>query len=103
MASRKTQAPTQVLGLATARSFSAALCLMLIAADAKAYIDPGSGALIQQLILSGVFGVIFLARRNLAGLAGRLASLFGGTRDKDVVGQTTDSASIQEHRSSDVR
>ena len=40
--------------------------------DALAYIDPGSGTLIVQAILSGVFGFIFIARKAIARVGARL-------------------------------
>jgi hypothetical protein len=39
---------------------------------AHAYIDPGSGALIWQLLLAGVFGVLFYARGTIRRIRDRL-------------------------------
>lgn len=35
------------------------------------YIDPGSGSLLWQLVLSGVLGVMFSARRAIASLVAK--------------------------------
>lgn len=41
------------------------LILLLSAPSAFAYIDPGSGALVWQLIVSAIFGGLFVARKAL--------------------------------------
>ena len=43
-------------------SFTALLMLLVGAQSAHAYIDPGSGGMIVQLLLGGVAGVVILAR-----------------------------------------
>ena len=42
--------------------FTAASMLVLTAAPAFAYIDPGSGGMMMQLLLGGAAGVVVLAR-----------------------------------------
>lgn len=49
-----------------------ACVLWALPQDAHAYIDPGSGALLIQAALSGIFGFIFIARKTLARIASRL-------------------------------
>jgi hypothetical protein len=44
----------------------------MLPATALAYVDPGSGSLLVQLIASGIFGGSLLARRTLGGLLRRL-------------------------------
>jgi hypothetical protein len=58
------------------------LCLGLLAmaADAVAYIDPGYGALVQQILLSGFFGALFFGRKLARRLVGRVASFIPGSR-----------------------
>ncbi len=48
------------------------LLLLVLPATAHAYVDPGSGSLLVQLIASGIFGGSLLARRSLSGLIRRL-------------------------------
>jgi hypothetical protein len=103
MASREAQNPARGDRRAAARNLAIGLCLTLLAADAAAYIDPGYGALVQQLILSGILGALFLARRGLSGLARRLARPFSGTREAGVAGKAPEPAGLQEPRNSDVR
>ena len=47
------------------------LLLLVLPATAHAYVDPGSGSLLVQLIASGIFGGSLLARRTLGGLLRR--------------------------------
>jgi len=47
------------------------ILLLLLPAAAHAYVDPGSGSLLVQLIASGIFGGSLLARRTLGGLLRR--------------------------------
>jgi hypothetical protein len=49
-----------------------AFVLWALPRDAHAYIDPGSGALLIQAVLSGLFGFIFIARKTLSRIASRL-------------------------------
>ncbi len=49
-----------------------ACVLSALPQDASAYIDPGSGALLIQAVLSGIFGLIFIARKTLGRIASRL-------------------------------
>lgn len=44
---------------------SLALMLAAMPSDAFAYIDPGSGALMWQALLSAFFGALFVARRGV--------------------------------------
>jgi hypothetical protein len=64
-------------GLAGCSSLS--MLLLLQAADASAYIDPGYGALVQQVLLTGAFGALYLARKAIRRVAGRIARLFAGS------------------------
>jgi hypothetical protein len=52
-----------------------AFLLAFLPADAQAYIDPGSGSLILQLVLSGIAGAAFMARRVI----GRALRALGST------------------------
>jgi hypothetical protein len=54
-----------------AKIIDAVLLLVVLPATAHAYVDPGSGSLLVQLIASGIFGGSLLARRTLAGLIRR--------------------------------
>lgn len=58
--------------------FAAALLLILIAErPAYAYIDPGTGSLIYQTVLTMVLGLGFMIRRSRAGIA-RFFKRLGG-------------------------
>lgn len=52
--------------------FLLGIALALEARPAQAYIDPGSGALVMQVVLSALFGTLFLARRTLRNILVRL-------------------------------
>lgn len=65
----------------TTRAFLFALlicwCVLVAERPALAYLDPGSGSMLLQVILGGVAGVAVIARLYW----GRLLSLFGIRRD----------------------
>ena len=46
--------------------------------SAFAYIDPGSGSLLLQIVMSAVFGALFLARNFIAKSAAAVRGWFGG-------------------------
>jgi hypothetical protein len=102
-ASRPTRHPIRLSQRATARTLAGCLCLTLLATDAAAYIDPGYGALLQQLVLSGVFGALFLARRTLIGIARRVARLCGGAPVATAAGEAPQPAAPQERQKSNLR
>src|SRR5438552_863569 len=52
-------------------SLVAAACLAIFQPEARAYADPGSGALLWQVLLSGVFGLLFYLRTFWSRVAGR--------------------------------
>lgn len=51
-----------------------ALLLIIVAAEARAYayVDPGSGTLILQLLLGALFGLLFYIRRIIAWARGKV-------------------------------
>jgi hypothetical protein len=53
------------------------LALASLPATAHAYIDPGYGALFAQVVISGVLGALFLARKTIRRLLAFVARLFG--------------------------
>ncbi len=53
-----------------------AVCLLAIPDRADAYLDPGTGNILVQLLLGGVAGVLALTKVYW----GRLKSLFSGAR-----------------------
>ena len=65
----------------TTRGFAFALlicwCVLIVERPALAYLDPGSGSMLLQVILGGVAGVAVIAKLYW----GRLLSLFGIRRD----------------------
>ena len=65
----------------TTRAFAFALlicwCVLLAERPALAYLDPGSGSMLLQVILGGVAGVAVIAKLYW----GRLLSLFGIRRE----------------------
>ena len=54
--------------------------LALLPADALAYIDPGYGALLQQVLLSGLLGTVFLARKTIRRIAIAATGFLRGSR-----------------------
>jgi hypothetical protein len=44
---------------------TAVVCLLLLARPAQAYTDPGTGALIWQLLAAAGIGILFYARKIL--------------------------------------
>ncbi len=56
-------------------AFGASLCLaVLLSSPAYAYVDPGSGTLLIQMLIAAAVGVSFYFRKALF----RITSLFGG-------------------------
>ena len=55
-----------------------AALLGLSPVSAFAYIDPGSGSLLLQIVMSAFFGALFLARNFIAKGAATVRRLFGG-------------------------
>lgn len=56
-------------------AFGAVLCLAIfLSSPAYAYVDPGSGTLLVQMLIAGAVGISFYFRKALF----RLTSLFGG-------------------------
>jgi hypothetical protein len=55
----------------------ATLLFSLMPSEAYAYIDPGTGALLLQVLLAAFFGALFFARRLLGRLLSSGARLLG--------------------------
>jgi hypothetical protein len=68
------------LGKGLARLTLMAALLALLPTDALAYIDPGYGALLLQILLSSLFGALFLARKTIRRVIIGAAGLLRGTR-----------------------
>lgn len=67
--SQKDRSREATAALITAKWFAALVCFSLCApAEAHAYIDPGSGALIWQALLAAFFGGLFYYRRAVGHL-----------------------------------
>lgn len=56
---------------------SGALILLLAAEPAHAYIDPGSGSFLLQMVLAAVVGAMFHARQAIARIRGFFRRLAG--------------------------
>ena len=52
------------------------LLALLVPADARAYLDPGSGSMILQALLAGVFSALFFFRNSLRRIRSSLGRLF---------------------------
>lgn len=68
--------PSRILSNARSCVASVAILLLLLVATerpAKAYVDPGSGALVWQGILATLLGVAFYFRRSLAWVKGKIS------------------------------
>ncbi|MBI4142704.1 hypothetical protein HY480_02405 [Candidatus Uhrbacteria bacterium] len=48
--------------------FFTALIVVVAPRTAHAYIDPGTGSVLLQIVLAGLFGFLFTARRFLEGI-----------------------------------
>lgn len=53
-----------------------ATCLALIASDAHAYVDPGSGSVLLQVLLAGLLAVGFTLKTYWGNFKRRVAGLF---------------------------
>jgi len=62
---------------------SIALLLTIFDFEAQAYIDPGSGSVLLQLLLGGVAGVAVVAKLYWERIKDRCRSLFGPTGKND--------------------
>ncbi len=60
----------------------AVLILAVYPNNAFAYIDPGSGSLLLQIVMSAFFGALFLARNFLAKAAAGFRRLFSGRKEE---------------------
>jgi len=56
----------------------AVMILAVYPSSAFAYIDPGSGSLLLQIVMSAFFGALFLARNFLAKAAAGFRRVFSG-------------------------
>lgn len=58
--------------LATLAGISAVVCMMLsLTGTAQAYIDPGAGSLLLQLVMGGIAGAFVVLKVYWKGLLGR--------------------------------
>jgi hypothetical protein len=57
-----------VAARATARVWPIAIVLILTAREAAAYTDPGSGALVWQMLVAGFVGSLFYIRKFISWL-----------------------------------
>ena len=55
---------------------------LLLPASAHAYLDPGSGSFVIQMILASLLGVLFYVKTAWHQIKAFFASLFGKERDK---------------------
>ena len=77
--------PIRELRTRSVRATGLALALLAATpAPAQAYIDPGSGALVLQALLAGIFGALVLARKTLRELAARVFGVRRGRSDEGV-------------------
>jgi hypothetical protein len=51
-------------------------CLLLIASEAHAYVDPGSGSVLLQVLLAGLLAVGFTLKTYWGNLKRRVSALF---------------------------
>ena len=59
-------------------SLAVAGLILLHPSFAHAYIDPGSGSMLMQVLLSAVFGALFFARAFFGKVAAGVRRIFGG-------------------------
>lgn len=57
-----------------------ATCLLLIATEAHAYIDPGSGSVLLQVLLAGLLAVGFTIKTFWGNLKSRVTGLFSRSK-----------------------
>lgn len=60
-----------------AQVFAALLIALAFAADALAYIDPGTGSMVFQLVIAGVLGALFTIKLWINGVKNFFLGLFG--------------------------
>lgn len=70
----------------------AVLVVLLWPTGAAAYIDPGSGLLLVQGLISAVIGAIFVARRTLLDLFHRAALALGARKAEPRASDSQDDA-----------
>jgi len=58
-------------------------CLTMTTSPAYAYIDPGSGAMLLQMLLAGLAGGLFFLRNTIRSIMSRI---FRRGNDRNVVG-----------------
>lgn len=61
---------------------AAALLLLLGSGPASAYIDPGTGGMLLQLLLGGIAGALVVIRLYWARFKGVVGRLFGKSEDQ---------------------
>ncbi len=60
----------------------AAALLVVTPSTAYAYIDPGSGTLLWQLLLAAFFGALFWLRRAWVHIRSVMSRVYAGIRDR---------------------
>ena len=76
------QIASSLISVLTSAILIAALILMITIRDAHAYIDAGTGSLLIQFLLAGMFGSIFMIKmfwRSLVGRFNRMLSKIKGS------------------------
>ena len=67
----------------TINLFAATACLLLISRSANAYIDPGSGSYLYQLLFAGLLGGAFAAKSAFANLKSAITRRLHPAKSKD--------------------
>jgi hypothetical protein len=67
------------------------ILLILLPAQAQAYLDPGTGSAVIQMLVAGVMGALFVIKTYWR----KLAALFGGASDEEVPSAAVQSATTE--------
>lgn len=55
----------------------AVVCLAFIPTDAHAYLDPGTGSVVLQVLVAGILGAAFTIKTYFRAISASVARLFG--------------------------
>ena len=59
-----------------------ALCMALVPRNAHAYLDPGTGSVVLQVLVAGVLGAIFTFKSYVRAISARISALFRKSDNK---------------------
>jgi len=69
------------------------ICIFVLAAPAQAYLDPGTGSAVLQMLVAGVMGALFVIKMYWR----KLTAFFGMASDEEAPSAATESAADDEY------